>query len=116
MPKLLPANTIAAAAERAVKLVSEKYKLQFAKGLCCRHILVGRIVKDGVDFKTSLAAATTITSSVSRSLGGIALEPAVQFGRGYFIMGFINPDILDLGGFGPNIGPSAPAKNPAKKK
>lgn len=109
MPKTLPAAKVAEAAERAVKLVSEKYKVQFAGGLCCKHLLVGRIVKEGIDFKTSLTAATVITSSVSRSLG-VQLDPVVQFGRGYFIMGFINPDILDLGGFGPGIGPSAPAK------
>jgi hypothetical protein len=120
MAKTLPASTIADAAERAAKIVSEKYKLQFAAGLCCKHILVGRIVKDGIDFKTSLAAATTIATAVSKSLGGIALEPSVQFGRGYLIAGFINPDILDFGGIGPNplggrgiVGPGAPAK---KKK
>jgi hypothetical protein len=107
MAKLLPAKTIADAADRAVKLVSEKHKLQFTQGLASKHILVGRIIKDGIDFKTSLAAATAITSSVSRSLGGIALEPVVQFGRGYLICGFINPDILDIGGF---AGPTPPKK------
>lgn len=107
MAKLLPAKTIADAAERAVKIVTEKHKVQFAEGLCCKNLLVGRRIKEGIDFKTSLAAATAITSAVSRSLGGVALDPVVQFGRGYLICGFINPDILDLGGF---VGPTPPAK------
>lgn len=113
MAKTLPAASIVAAAERASKLVSERYKLQFSQGVLSKHLLVGRIVRDGIDFKTSLAAASTISASVSKALGGIALEPVVQFGRGYFIMGFINPDIIDFGGIGGGIvGPSAP---PAKK-
>jgi hypothetical protein len=115
MAKTLPASTIADAVERAVKLISEKHKLQFQQGLCCKHILTGRIVKDGLDFKTSLTAASSIASSVSKALGGIALEPTVQFGRGYLIVGFINPDIIDFGG-GPGpivrgiVGPAAKKK------
>ena len=97
MAKPIPASKIAEAAERAVKLISDKQKLQFEPALCCKHIIVGRILKDGVDFKTSLAAATSIAGGVSRAID-IKLEPTVQFGRGYLLVGFINPDLLDIGG------------------
>lgn len=97
MAKPIPASKIAEAAERAVKLVSEKQKLQFEAQLVSKHLIVGRIVKDGIDFKTSLAAATSIASGVSRAID-IKLEPTVQFGRGYLLVGFINPDIIDIGG------------------
>ncbi len=117
MAKTISAASIAEAADRAVKVITTKDNLQFTVGLAGRHLLVGRVLKNATDFKQALGAATTIASSVSRSIG-MTLEPTVQFGKGYLIAGFINPDIIDFGGGGPagNPGFSAPMKKAASGK
>ena len=101
-PATISVKELSAAVDHAVKVVSEKNKVQFASGLHIGPTISGKTVRGIKEIAQAEAVASQLTHEISGggkkggsgSLAGAPLEPAVLLREGLIICGFIAPEIV----------------------
>jgi hypothetical protein len=95
-PATISIKDVSKAVEEAVKVASEKHKVQFASGFRFGPgTIMGRqLLQADIPINRAEQIATEITGQVP---GGGELEPSVWVGHGIIICGFWPPDPFEFG-------------------
>lgn len=93
-PAAVSIKNFAAAVERAVKMVEQKNKVQFASGLHISPTISGRQIRAVTEIAQAERVAGAMTQEVATVAGLAGAEPAVLIRGGVIICGFIAPEVV----------------------
>lgn len=93
-PATVSIKHFAAAVDRAVKVVEQKNKVQFAAGLHIGPTISGRQIRAVTEIAQAEKVAGAMTQEVASVAGLAGAEPAVLIRGGVIICGFIAPEVV----------------------
>ena len=91
-PASISVKNLSAAVERAVKVVEQKNKAQFASGLFLGPIIAGKQLAAVTEIAQAERVADALTQELAGQPGLSGAESAVLIRNGIIICGFIAPE------------------------